>query len=88
MPKANWRVIVQGDGTVSMHYGIGVEHQQAAIFEGVWDGLYSEFNFDKSTYVYGSGVKFQENELIFVPPSHSIDCICLLFEKNKKNYFF
>ncbi len=88
LPKANWRVIIQSNGEVHLQYGAGVERQENAIFEGVWYGEYSKFDFDNSSYVYGSGVKIVDDEIIFVPPSHSLDCICMLFDKQDKSMVF
>lgn len=88
LPKANWRVIISEQGVVKVRYGASVERTVAGIFEGVWDGDFTKFDFDLSSNVYGSGVKFSEESLIFTPASHSRDCIHVIFDKRNGDFIF
>lgn len=86
LPQANWRVVISGEHEIEIEYGPGVERTDGAIFEGVWDGNFSDFDFDKSVCVYGSGVKFTNDEIVIVPPSHSIDSAFAILDKSDQRF--
>ena len=63
----------EGSDQVIVHCGIGVETDERWIFEAVWDGEFSEAEFDKTDIVAGSGVRLREETAVFVSSGSILD---------------
>lgn len=74
MPKLAWLgVIEQNSSDISVLHGSSVECREAWMVEGVWDGTFAEGNFHHTENFYGSGIRIEGNNVIFVASSTPVD---------------
>ena len=69
LPILAWIATAEVDGgTYSVWHGRGLEVEADWVVEGVWDGPFTEGNFDRTAQVYGSGLRARGDTLTFVSP--------------------
>jgi hypothetical protein len=68
-------------GLVEVDAGSGVEAFNDRIFEGAWDGDFSNFDFHQAINVLGSGLIVQEDGVLFVTPSNTLECVFVVDRK-------
>ena len=84
-PTYAWQLHL-AKGVNSIRHGSGVETNTGSVFEGVWNGAFEKFDFDKADYVYGSGIKHGE-KLTITPPTHMFEGVFILYCKDKQELF-
>jgi hypothetical protein len=62
-------------GLVEVDAGSGVEAFKDRIFEGAWDGDFSNSDFHQAINVFGSGLIVQEDGVLIITPSHTLECV-------------
>jgi hypothetical protein len=62
--------------------GRDVEYGDDFLVEGVWDGNFSEINFDRSEFVFGSGARYQNGRVMFVPPKNCAESLFVLCDES------
>ena len=72
LPAAGWLATITG-GRVFVVCGEGVERTEQGVFEGCWDGPFEQFNIDTAENVAGSGIRFHDDRIVLVSPSHTIE---------------
>ena len=72
LPAASWLATVAG-GHVSIVSGEGVERTEQGVFEGCWDGPFEHFGIDTAETVAGSGIRFHDDRIVLVSPSHTLE---------------
>lgn len=75
LPALAWLVECDGAGEIHALCGKSVEVSEHGLFEGCWAGDFAAYDFDRVTYVFGSGVRMRDGKPIFVPPSHTLDAL-------------
>lgn len=78
-PTCAWQLRLS-NGINQIRHGSGVQTKDGSVFEGVWNGSFGKFDFDKADYVFGSGVK-QGAGLIITPPTHMFECVFFMYNK-------
>ncbi|KWX56721.1 hypothetical protein [Mycobacterium sp. NAZ190054] len=78
LPPLAWCVYARRGGDVELLCGVGVEVRDDGFFEGAWAGDAAAFDFVSRTDVFGSGGRIDGDELIIVPPSHTLERIQFL----------
>lgn len=84
LPALAWLARVV-DHDVSISCGNAVDSFEKGIFEGAWAGNFADASFDQARTIMGSGMKLRENDIIFVPPSHTLEAL-YVFEKQREIY--
>lgn len=85
LPALSWLCEVSDKNTFFCGPSISVSGNH--IVEGVWDSDYSDFNFHKTEFMFGSGARVDNDEVTFVPPKHCAECLFVLVDKkNTKTY--
>lgn len=82
IPKLAWLLVLDGE-KANAYVGPSVEVRDEGFVEGMWAGEFSKFNFDKSEYLFGSGVRIRNGELIVCPPKHTREKLFLLRDRQK-----
>ena len=74
IPKLAWCACIEKEfELVDIYHGSSVEVRKDFFVEGVWDGEFSQGDFESATFFLGSGAKFTTNgSLIFSINSASI----------------
>ena len=68
-PKLAWHASWSKHGNViNIFHGAHVEIRPDRIFEGVWDGDFSEGEFDRSSVFTGTGLIVRNQEVALIPP--------------------
>ena len=67
--------IPQSPGTIEVLLGDLVERTDQWFVEGSWDGEFSEGDFDRSAYFFGSGIRLREDGISVVPSRATIDSL-------------
>jgi hypothetical protein len=62
-------------GLAEVDAGSGVEAFSDRIFEGAWDGDFSNPDFHQAINVLGSGLIVQEDGVLIVTPSNTLECV-------------
>ena len=74
LPALAWLVECE-DGQMRGRCGAAVEISGHGLFEGAWAGDFPAFDFDRTDYVFGTGVRIRDGQAVFVPPSHTLDAL-------------
>ncbi|WP_460359177.1 hypothetical protein [Mycobacterium sp. ZZG] len=74
LPPLAWCVRL-GRGDVELLCGTSVEVRDDGFFEGAWAGDAHSFEFADAVDVFGSGGRIAGDDLIVVPPSHTLERI-------------
>jgi hypothetical protein len=82
MPKLAWMVALTA-AKPHVYCGKDVEVFDNGIVEGCWDGEFSEYGFDRAENVFGSGFVVNDGSLTFCTPSHTLDGLYVLMEKEQ-----
>lgn len=70
-PVAAWYAEWHPDGDVlHVYHGEDVVVQRDRLFEGIWDGPFSEAQFDTSSAFCGTGLVVEGDEVQLIPPFH------------------
>ncbi len=69
LPRLAWCARVRRGGEVVVRHGSDVEVAVDAVFEGAWDGVFSDAAFDRAPSFAGTGVRVREGALRFVSGS-------------------
>lgn len=56
-----------------MLHGPWVECRPEGFVEGVWDGAFGDFDFDRAPTLFGSGARLRDERLIFCAPTHPLE---------------
>ena len=72
LPAASWLATVTGGGAFVV-CGEGVERTEQGVFEGCWDGPFEHFGIDTAENVAGSGIRFHDDRIVLVSPSHTLE---------------
>ncbi|MGE2836532.1 hypothetical protein [Mycobacterium sp. SMC-4] len=75
LPPMAWCVRLREGADIELLCGTSVELRDDAFFEGAWSGSIEAFDFVDATDVFGSGGQVSGDELIIVPPSHTLERI-------------
>ena len=74
MPKLAWLAVIERNAPdITVLHGASVECHDTWMVEGVWDGAFAEGNFHHSENFFGSGIRIEEDNVIFVASSTAID---------------
>ena len=74
LPACSWVSEVAQDH-LSVQCGVQVETGIHGAFEGVWDGIFASFDFDRADIVFGSGCRLRDDRITFVAPSHTLEAL-------------
>ena len=75
-PKLAWVAKIEGDpAIVQVWHGPMVEANDQWLSECVWDGAFSDGDFDYSDLVFGTGIRCRQNNVIFVSSATGVDCL-------------
>lgn len=77
LPRQAWLAGVAGVN-VRAFSGSSVEHFSNGLVDGCWDGPFDEYNFDKSANFFGTGVVIDEDRVVFVAPTHTLEALYML----------
>jgi len=84
LPPLAWCAEVRrGVHDVVVKHGRFVETTHDAFFEGVWDGLFVDFDFRSSHTTMGSGGCVEGERLCFVAPSHTYESLVTLVDGDR-----
>lgn len=73
-PEMVWCARVpEGSLDVDLLHGHGVEIDEAWAIEGVWAGRFSRGGFDRTSLVFGSGVRSRDDHVTFVSAGSNVD---------------
>jgi hypothetical protein len=76
LPPLAWVAKLQRSGQViEVIHGSSVSISERFFFEGAWAGDFRSGDFD-SNYAFGSGCKIGDATALFVPPTHTLECLC------------
>ena len=75
LPPLAWSARVRKGGVVLVRAGEGVETRDEGFLEGAWDGLFSEFAFDRAENLVGSGARLRGDAIVFATPFHPLERI-------------
>ena len=80
--KLAWCAVVSDQETVQVYHGSAIETHKKGFVEGAWDGKFEALDFDQANFFIGSGALINDaGELIFVAPSHTLERLYTLREK-------
>ena len=73
-PVLSWLAVCEIDSDrVFVLHGIDVQTKPDWFCEAIWDGVYSEGNFDQTDLIYGSGARCRGNQITFVSSGATTD---------------
>lgn len=73
-PTLSWLAVCEPDaGRVAVYHGKMVETRPGWFCEAVWDGDFSDGNFDRTDFVFGSGARRRRGTLCFVTSGACVD---------------
>lgn len=73
-PKLTWAASFrQDDPVIALHHGPQVEVRENWAIEGVWAGAFEEGGFDRTSLVFGSGVRCRKDHVTFVSAGSNVD---------------
>lgn len=75
LPPMAWCVRLRHEADVEVLCGTSVEVFDDGFFEGAWAGDFEEYDFVDVADVFGSGGRIVGDDLIVVPPSHTLERI-------------
>lgn len=82
IPKLAW--LLQVDTEKALAYiGSNVESREEGFVEGMWAGEFQKFNFDKSGYLFGSGVRIRNGEIVICPPKQTEEKLYMVRNKEE-----
>lgn len=84
VPALAWLAICEGP-RVTVHHGRAVETFEKGVFEGAWAGDFADGQFAAARGVFGSGVSFDEDGVLFVAPCHTLEA--LYFQSAGERFF-
>jgi hypothetical protein len=71
LPRLAWAASMeQGNPVIHVWHGPWVETRPEGFVEGAWDGEFSEFDFDQSDCLAGSGGRLLGEGVVFSTPAH------------------
>jgi len=63
LPKLSWAIsFSKKTQIIDVYHGSNVEIEENCFFEGAWDGEFSEYLFEDSTFFVGTGCKILGND--------------------------
>ena len=77
LPPSSWLAQVQED-QIDGFCGTNVELFESGLVEGCWSGTFNEYGFKEATEFFGSGVVIENEALIFVSPTHTLEALYVL----------
>ena len=77
LPPLSWLARVY-DNKVEGHCGANVELFNYGLVEGCWDGPFEEYGFKGAENLFGTGMVIENNAVIFVAPTHTLEALYLL----------
>ena len=84
LPSMSWLASIPRNHEDRVAFiGPYVETFPDAIFEGAWAGDFDAVAFDRAATVAGSGFACRDGSYIFVPPSHNLECLYLVRERDR-----
>lgn len=81
LPKLLWIAQCNSD-SVSIIHGPCVEKNDDFLMVGAWAGGYDSGDFDRTDLIVGTGIRFRNNEVIFVTPGNTLDRLVYCFINN------
>jgi len=70
----SWLALCEpGIDRVLVKHGRDVQTKIDWFCEAVWDGVYSEGNFDQTDLIFGSGARCRDNHIVFVSSGATTD---------------
>lgn len=73
-PRLGWFAKASfNSGTVEVVCGSAVEHHDAWVVDGVWDGEFQDGNFHKADNFFGSGLRVDGDRIYFVASTAPVD---------------
>lgn len=81
LPKLLWIAQCNSD-SVSIIHGPCVEKNDDFLMAGAWAGGYDSGDFDRTDLIVGTGIRFRNNEVIFVTPGNTLDRLVYCFINN------
>ncbi len=75
-PVLAWVARIQeGDLAVSVFHGSRVELNNQWMCEAIWDGDFSNGEFDETDLIFGSGIRLRQGKIVFVSSGTTVDRI-------------
>ena len=72
LPRLSWLAEVRPNAVRVVH-GPWIETRPDGFVEGVWDGDFSQFDFDRNANFFGSGGRLRDGRIVFATATHQID---------------
>ncbi|PJJ77427.1 hypothetical protein CLV28_0646 [Sediminihabitans luteus] len=79
LPAMAWTCRV-ADGQHDFRVGPSVESGPGHVFEGVWDGAFTDLAFHRTDLAFGSGARIGKH-VVFVPPKHCWEYLYVLHDR-------
>ena len=85
LPKLSWCAVLHKEQSdIHIYHGPAVETSDGLFVEGVWDGDFDQFGFDKAELFCGSGGKLINDnsgaagseKVLFASPNHVLERLC------------
>ena len=77
LPPLSWLVEVS-DNQVQGFCGANVELFNHGLLEGCWDEPFEGYGFRDAENFFGTGILIEDNTVIFVTPTHTLEALYLL----------
>lgn len=73
-PKLAWVAeVTHGSDQITVYHGPMVEVSDQWVVEAVWAGDFASGDFDRTSLVFGTGIRVRENRVVFVGPGTGVD---------------
>ena len=84
LPRLAWCAhVTRHDDTVIVRHGPRVETREVFFCEGAWNGEFEHGSFEQATSFMGSGGALHEKGIVFVTPTHFLEQLYLVRNKEK-----
>lgn len=84
LPRLAWCACISKDkSSITVSHGPWVETQPNFFCEGAWNGVFAEGRPDQATAFMGSGGIINDNDITFASPTHFLEKLYLIREKDK-----
>jgi hypothetical protein len=86
-PRLAWvSVLSSGNRELQVHLGSCVEETPSWIIEGAWDGPFEAGEFDRTSALFGTGVRLRESEVVFASSATMLDRLWVY--QSSEKYFY
>jgi hypothetical protein len=73
-PPLAWIAVCKpGSDSIDVFHGGDIERREDWFCEAVWDGPFSDGDFDRTDLVFGSGARRRGDDVLFVSPGSAVD---------------